>query len=304
MSSNAPSLAVDWQTPEEEVNYTARQIELIRARIEAYYDLHQTMSRKASWVGVADQIFEETKVLMDDEVLRQFVQRVTRKTKPPLQRVTRKKKPRIPNPENLRAIVSFLLADNIGLLTREELEAPEIPYRLAQFLLDFLRHPTHDQAYPPEALAGSYLALIKDADGSDRTRIQLDVQVSENDHIIRLSEITEVFSVVVEADFDAEEISDPQSVLNVRRYSEGWGVITPEENVLIFMKRERYGYNHYYLTIALHPPIWSETSALHFALLRHAYPVPDDPNSKTFEDLIKETDGDTVLLHFNKHIER
>jgi len=80
----------------------------------------------------------------------------------------------------------------------------------------------------------------------------------------------------------------------------GWGVITPEGNLFLFMKHELLGYNHYYFTIALHPDIWSEVPPTQLALMRHAYPVPQTPDSRSLPDLMKETDGDTVLLHFNK----
>jgi hypothetical protein len=104
-----------------------------------------------------------------------------------------------------------------------------------------------------------------------------------------------------------------KSELDATYRASGWGVITPEGNLLLFMKNDRFGHNHYYFTIALHPDIWSGTPATQLALLRHAnppaaqlallrhvYPVPQTPDSRTLPDLMKETDGDTVLLHFDK----
>jgi hypothetical protein len=197
----------------------------------------------------------------------------------------KRKQPRRPNREELAAIASFLMHPEIGLLSEEELNEPEIPYRFAKFLLDFLAYPGQAQLYPPKELSGRYLSVLKDTNGSSRRRVELILEVRERDHVIR------AFEVIFE-----RETSEFETTCRAN----GWGVITPEGNLFLFMKRKQLGYNHYYFTVALHPDFWSGAPATELALLRHAYPVPQTPDSRTLPDLIKETDGDTVLLQFNK----
>ena len=51
------------------------------------------------------------------------------------------------------------------MLSEKELNEPEIPYRFAAFLLDFLAYPGHKQDFPPSALSGTYVCLWRVEDG-------------------------------------------------------------------------------------------------------------------------------------------
>ena len=276
------------------MGYTERQRELIRARLLAYYDLRRARSRKISWGAICDEIFDETGVQIAIEDVRQFVKRFVQKDR---------NRSRGPNDEELEAIVSFLKRPRINLLSDKELNEPEIPYRFAEFLLDFLAHPEHNQQFPPKALGGRYLALLKSSDGSIHKRVELTLRVHKEDHVIRVTESSEAWSSVIDGDLNNDERSPAKPELDATYRAKGWAVITPEDSLLIFLKNERYGHNHYYLTIALYPGIWSETSVCQLALLRHQYPVPDDSASKSLEALMQDTEGDTVLLHFTKSTE-
>jgi hypothetical protein len=98
--------------------YTGRQIELIRARIEAFYNT-ETLSGlgKLTWGGICDDIYGKTGVNMDPDVLRQFVLRVERRGGP-----------RVPSDKNLEAMVLYLTHPDITLLSLEELEEPDRNY--------------------------------------------------------------------------------------------------------------------------------------------------------------------------------
>jgi len=275
---------------QREVDHTRRQRELIRTRVDAYQAQHQE-TRGLTWKGLCDEIFDLTKVHVRDEVLRQWVEEFIAKNR---------KSSLHPNETELKALTSFLMHPEIEMLSEAELNKPEIPYRFAKFLLDFLAYPGHTQLYPPKELGGRYLAVLKDRDGSIRRRVELTLDVHKRDHVIRVSEASEAWSWGIELDGETGESLPVDQKLEVTYRANGWGVITPEGNLLLFLKNERFGHNHYYFTIALHPDLWSGTPATQFALLRHAYPVPQTPDSRTLPDLMKETDGDTVLLHFEK----
>jgi hypothetical protein len=104
------------------------RIELIRARLEAYYDVESRGEGRVSWKTICGEMFETIGVKMDDEILRQFVRRTKRRGRP-----------RVPDAENLEAIVSFLCHPDIDMLSREEFEEPEIPHRFLQSFQELLR---------------------------------------------------------------------------------------------------------------------------------------------------------------------
>jgi hypothetical protein len=171
---------------------TKRQRELIRIRVDAYYAI-QNERRGLSWAGLCDEIFDYTQVQVRHEVLRQWVEEFIQKGR---------KHPRGPNDEELEAIASSLMHPDIDLLSEAELNEPEIPYRFAQFLLDFLAYPGHTQLYPPKEFGGRYLALLKDTDGSIRTRVELILDIRDKDHVIRVSETSEAWSHIIELEVD------------------------------------------------------------------------------------------------------
>ena len=109
------------------VRYTGRQIEVLRSLMEGYYKVQKDGPREATWGGICDEIEDKTGVLMDEEVLRQWVERAKRRSKF-----------RIPGNKNLKAIASFLMHKEIALIDKEELEELgelRIPYLLARQLL-------------------------------------------------------------------------------------------------------------------------------------------------------------------------
>ena len=60
----------------------------------------------------------------------------------------------------MEAIVEFLMLPDIDMLSPEELEDPELPYRFLRSFLEYLRiDPEHTQfPPPPPALSGVYEA--------------------------------------------------------------------------------------------------------------------------------------------------
>jgi len=252
---------------QREVVHTRRQRELIRTRVDAYYAQHHE-ARGLTWAGLCDEIFDRTKVHVRDEVLRQWVEGFIAKNR---------NTPRHPNEAELKAIASFVMHPDIDMLSEAELNKPEIPYRFAKFLLDFLAYPGHAQLYPPKKFGGRYLALVKANDGSIRRRVELTLDVHAGDHVIRVSESSEARLSVMDADIHTAEMSPEYPELDATYRANGWGVITPEGNLFLFMKDERFGYNHYYMTIALHPDIWSGTPAARISFI--ATRLPGAPNS-------------------------
>lgn len=273
-----------------EAPFTERQLELLRARVHAYYLEHHRGPRKLSWGGLCDEIFEKTKVLIKEDDLQQWATKFIEK---------RRKTSRHPPDEGFVAIANFLMDPDIGMLSESELNEPEIPHRFAALLLDFLKHPGYTQKFPPLALSGTYEALCKDEDGTIRPTAWLQLEVREGDHVIRIWELSQTWSFLQDARTDDVETLC-KKLLKARSEAYGCGIITPEDSLIIFLKDKYSGHNHYYFTLASYPSLWSDTSLLQFALLRHKYPVPDDFSDKYPDELFNDMEDETVFLHFTK----
>ena len=273
--------------------YTDRQIELIRVRLKAYYDLQSLGPRRATWGGLCDEIFDLTNVQMDDEVLRQFAKRVIRKNREQRRRAgTLPERPRLPSAENLNAIISFLCHEDVGVLSPDELRDPQVPYQAIRLLFDFFEGVIHHQI--PSGLSGVYESWSK-IEGTDefdviwlRARLTLDVEL--RNPVVHASDKTEVYTLSPENGWE----------LNGTKEGKGWGILIPGNNILIFIQ-DRFTKSHYsYLTIAINAAIVTYREIVNLALLRHERPIDCDPGSKTIEQLISETDGGTFLLNFRK----
>jgi hypothetical protein len=284
------------------VVYTDRQIRLIRDRLVAYYDVESRGLVRATWGGLCDEIFEIAGIQMDDEVLRQFAKRATRKDRPD--------RPRLPSAENLAALVKFLCHEDIDMLSIKELQEPEIPYGLARCFSDFLRADSDGENLPPPtAINGSYRAEFK-GPGTLAREIELSVAVDAQSSLVRLFEHAESFSpkkglrLFEHAKSYLSKIDSRGNQASSRREasqrveSEGWGILTPEDNMFVFMKGKHYGSNYYYLTLGMDKNLRSESPIAKLLLLRHQYPVQQSNVPQSFDELNKESDGDTILLNF------
>jgi hypothetical protein len=253
-----------------------RRIELIRARLEAYYDVESRGPGRVSWRTICDEMCETIGVKMDAENLRQFVRRTMRRGRP-----------RIPEPENIEAILSFLCHPDIDMLSREEFEEPEIPLRFLQSFQELLRIKSKgDMLQNPYWLNGLFEAWHQ-VDGTDQTeeiwiKTTLRLSVDQDRYFVHAAETWET------------HIREPGETLvfSGNRPSEGWGTATPEKTLFLFMKTKPYDSNYYYLTLAEMYP--------NMMLLRHEHPADCDSTAKTFEELIKHTKQRTLLLHFNR----
>jgi hypothetical protein len=261
-----------------------RRIELIRSRLEAYYDIESRGPGKVSWRTISDEIDEIAGVKMDHESLRQFVRRTMRRGRA-----------RVPETEHLEAIVNFLCHPEIDMLSRDELENRDVPQVLARFLLDFLRSKQENEPLPlPTALIGSYRALDGDLRLPDRV-IDLSLGIEDGSDVIRLSEIATAYS------YDLLTTGGVyKSEITQRLESDGWAILTPEDNLIIFMKQKRYGRNHYYLTLGMDRNVSAGVPVDLLLLLRHQYPLQQLTIPNSFREISKESDGETNLMYFRR----
>jgi hypothetical protein len=241
--------------------YTATQTKLIRERIRAYYRAIKAQADyRFGWKDLAALIFDYTKVRLRGDTLRAIAEG----------QVSRGKR-RDGGPENLDALVKFLTHPEIKALSLEELKEPAIPYLFAMQLIEFLRiDDDNDLVLPPSALVGAYRAVCQSGDGI--SEIFLEITLSKDRRLVHLEESSATYRKI---QGDPAELSASQKSRHLWRgyKSKGWGIFTPEENMIGFMKLlSQYGGNQYYSLTANMPKISGKSPVERLVLHAH-----DDP---------------------------
>lgn len=224
--------------------------EKLRAALRAYRAFTRGRSRGSlTWLELSGDIEAYTNVAMGAEVLRQFVEGVSKRNP---------SRTRIPSDHNLQAIVAFLTHPQIDALSAKELEEDDFAWqacvRLSQFLRqDFDAEPVR----PPPSLEGSYRAVTETGGASCTMLLRL--QVRAEDGTIMVRECADLY--------DGGE----RKFHKAHREAVGFSVLTPEDSLLLFLKDLPYGRNHYWV-LAAEAELWSETPPARLILLRHDYP--------------------------------
>jgi hypothetical protein len=274
-------------------SYTAPQREWIRAALFAYYKAEQAAQGTSNftWKDVAEAIFLYTDVKIDGDSLNQFA----------TGQVSRGRV-RGSLPEHLHAIVRFLTDPEINALSLEELKEPEIPYHFALHLMESLKYRDRKRpTQPPPWLKGTFRAIVR-SDGriSD---IRLTVMISIDGNVVHLIEEEDVYRHAGEK--DPASWSSYERKLNHFSFNEsrGWGVLTPEDNLLGFMKRkviDEYRDNYFYATMGVIPDFSDKADIEHLALLAYDAPYGLEDEWEDKQRWFQEKSQKTVskLRHF------
>jgi hypothetical protein len=250
-------------------SYTAPQIELLRTKLRAYFWAEKAIfGDDFSWSALNVRVALYTGVTVLGDTLRQFAERQMSRGKP-----------RPVGIDILDAIVSLLTHTSINALNIEELKEPEIPYHFALQLMEFLRYQDRRRpTVPPSELEGTYRAIVR-SDGKI-SDVRLTVIISTDGHLVHLAEEADIYRDTPIKDF--VDWSPHERKLYHDKFSEsrGWGVLTPEDNLLGFMKRKvrkEYRDNHFYATMGVIPDFSDKADIEHLALLAYADPYgPED----------------------------
>ncbi|MBK8208671.1 MAG: hypothetical protein IPK78_00680 [Rhodospirillales bacterium] len=191
--------------------------EKLRAALRAYRAFTRGRSRGSlTWLELSGDIEAYTSVAMGAEVLRQFVEGVSKKDPA---------RTRIPSEQNLEAIVAFLTHPEIDALSPKELEEDDFAWqacvRLSQFLRqEFDREPVR----PPGTLEGTYRA-VTETDG-ETADINLRLQVRPDDGTILVRESADLYAGGEGETLPADERTK-QLRHKAHREAVGWSVLTP-----------------------------------------------------------------------------
>jgi len=293
-------------------NYSEWQILRIRRGLRAFHKHHRfldddidlidasegegqskLMWRDATWSDVANAIFEYMSVKVNPERLRQFVEGVKSKSG--------ELRYPVPQAETLAGIVGLLTHEDIALLSEGELEeylpSLQAPLRLLEFLDE---QPGTQRMLPPAELKGIYQTTFLDGDYIVIRELAM-LKPSE-DGVLEVAEIDELY----ERDGAHPEVEDTfyglKARLHNRTFSKGWGVITPEDNMLFFLKNQENARNKYYFSLALGEQLWSEGVLEELVLYDHSHSVllPGPPRMRSVT-LRKVRQGmEPHVLHFKR----
>ena len=210
-------------------------------------------------------IHELTGVWVPAERIRQFVKGVPKKDG------TRKFP--IPEPERLEALYRFVTDPDGGILSEEEIVGRDISQQAADRLLEFLRQDLDQELLiPPETIAGTFSYSKEGRSGMVAS--QLVLEPPQKNGIIRAYLVERFYDNDVNRENlyrYAAKIGLPKNQRHEVRYS-GWGIFTPEDNLLIFLKEDRSGKNRYYLALStdiVHSGLGNLDT---FTLLHHHFP--------------------------------
>ncbi|MEZ5551522.1 MAG: hypothetical protein R3E82_11575 [Pseudomonadales bacterium] len=248
------------------MNLTDWQLDQLRDALRAYkaYGLTEH-GRDYSWASVAEAIAEYTEVEVPSERMRQFVEGVNTKG-------GGRKMP-VPSAQRLEAIVAFTTHEELGLLSKKEMERKhraevQAPVRLMLYLRH--DHASGRKVEPPSAgLAGTYRTAYE----AMNANVTLQLSRPSDQGVVEVAETMDVL-----------DANTPARVSKKLR-SFGWAIVSPEDMLLAFMKLEPYGQNHIYMSVASDADDDGGDTIRQLVLMRHDYVFElgaDDGTPKEF----------------------
>jgi hypothetical protein len=242
------------------------QLNRLRDALRAYHKWGRDPvdGRHYNWKDVHEAISLATEVDIPPERLRQFVEGV--KTPDGGRRLLTMQEDR------LEAIVKFALHEDYELISEAELREHAPTWHAAQRLLEYLKLEFDtERILPPSTLEGTYRNGRIDED--NYVVRELTLQRASDDGLIQLVQIEDSYDILDGMQFDDLSPEKRDEVRDSRVIYGGWAILTPEDNLLMFLKKERTGNNCYYMTVAAENWHSLQAPASALALLRHDYPI-------------------------------
>ncbi|MBS9405472.1 hypothetical protein KG088_17855 [Halomonas sp. TRM85114] len=249
------------------------QLGRVREALRAYRLFDQGTGSQHTWCDVREAIAEFTGVeigrnlKIGGERLRQFVEGVNNKGKglhfP------------VPQPESLAAIVEFISHAEINLLSLDELEEYRPGYQAALRYAEYLR----ENCAEGFSISASDLCGILRTEYKERdviTALKMTIQrIDGGDalgvvHIVE--ECTRYSADKAQLRLTSSDGHGPTGDVLSQSVSGGWGVITPEDTLVVFLKKKSSGINYCYYSMN-DMGVWLKNKGRLIYLMRHAYGI-------------------------------
>jgi hypothetical protein len=278
------------------MRYSDWQLNRLRDALRAYHRFGRDAvdGRHYNWKDVSEAISLSTDVDVPPERLRQFVEGV--KTPDGGRRYLTMQDDR------LEALVKFATDEDNALITEAELREHAPSWHAAQRLLEYLRQAFDtERILPPATLEGTYRSgqLEPLSSPEDFVVRDLTLQRASEDGLIQLVQTEDSYDLIAGPQFEEWSPQQRDEARNSRITYGGWAILTPEDNLLMFLKNERNGRNCYYLTVASDLSHASQSPVGGLALLRHDYPLEaedGEPLEAKRMPAIIETVKDNITL--------
>lgn len=256
-------------------------------RVYQYYE-HSINGKYYTWTKMREAIAGYTGVEIGNSVrhggerLRLFVDGIEDKGSPGGRK--------FPRPKNaaLDAIIAFVTHEDHNLLTKDEFKEHRPGFQASLRLLEYLKQkydPNH--IISPEMLEGLY--QTQETDEDDLIVRNLTMQRSSQNGLVQVIETEDVYDQEVNPLFKAHSPWEHRAKrISSCKYG-GWAILTPEQNLLFFMKEERTGMNRYYFTLFSDMTRKMDKPMNRLILMQHDYPFESEINSEqNMDDIIKE----------------
>ncbi len=222
------------------------QLSRVRNALRAYHRYGRDIDgRYFTWKDVREAIAIYTDVeigasaKLGAERLRQFVEGVESK-------LHKGRKFSAPQPKALEAIVAFVTHEGLDLLSEEELReftpGVQAPLRLLEYMREDCEWPENIEL---RYLAGHYLTIYPNRDGW--VARSLIVQRPHDSGVFQVIETRNHYTTESKEQALAWAWEATHAVSS-QKFS-GWALLTPEDSLIMFLKRAQDGKNHRYLCL-------------------------------------------------------
>lgn len=245
----------------------AWQLQKLRATLITEKDQSLHDGRDQTWPGICESIAEATGVLIPHERLRQFVEGVRKTPGAPLSYP-------VPQPDRIEAVVKWAVdtRDPPPRIPIEELEQEAYVIR-APHCLNEMMAPVGQRLVPAPKIVGSFT-------GSRALNGKLDVFSLSFEKFTAPDfwHVNERHERYAEDEWHLARLEERPAVANSVHEARGWALLSPEDQLLVFMKEPIQGLNHRWMLVAF-ADFWSDVPLNRLSLLRQESPYdgPVDP---------------------------
>lgn len=242
--------------------YTDWQLLRMRNALRAYHRYGGYFDGDVyTWIDVSEAIAEYCDVEVPQESLRKFVEGVKKKDG------TRKySTPEGPQDERIHAIFKFVQEEDLNLLNEDELKERTFGLQAANRMVEYLEE---DQQYTqlgiPANIAGRYYNWREDGDHVWCSELTIDQPLDNRIAVVHLLER----SYMKGEEPSLVDVAIGDMPLNYKSQTrlDGWLAVSPEENMMFFLKEVSTGLNRRYLLLDSTLGLNVENSPLEFNLL-------------------------------------
>ena len=183
------------------------------------------------------------------------------------------------------AVVAFLSDEERHLLSSSELEEYSPQYQAPLRLLEYFRDGCETEGdLAPSNLQGKYLSFDYETYKSEKLVLvrQITIQLPLDTGMAQVIEVETAYDKSVVTSMDVRFYPDwYKNYQSVKQYG-GWAVISPEDNMIFFMKNQDGGHNHIYQILASDYLVWSKAFVNRLVLQRQCRPIAFDIPEKSY----------------------